>query len=87
MFDSPAYANFTTRYLTKIFNPRTPDDLQVRCFIVAGQTNSLNIWHHSGFPKSSWVVPMAGRAMTVYGHKFQFWQRGFDAALAVRNTG
>jgi len=51
MFDSPAYANLTTRYLTKIFNPRTPDDPRVRYFSVAGRTGPLNIWHPLWFPK------------------------------------
>ena len=51
MFDSPAYANLTTRYLTKIFNPRTPDDPRVRYFSVAGRTGSLNIWHPLWLPK------------------------------------
>ena len=51
MFDSPAYANLTTRYLTKIFNPRTPDDPRVRYFSVAGRSGPLNIWHPLWFPK------------------------------------
>ena len=51
MFDSPAYANLTTRYLTNIFNPRTPDDPRVRYFSVAGRTGPLNIWHPLWFPK------------------------------------
>jgi triacylglycerol lipase len=51
MFDSPAYANLTTTYLTEIFNPRTPDDPHVRYFSVAGRTGSLNVWHPLWFPK------------------------------------
>jgi len=51
MFDSPAYANLTTRYLTKIFNPRTPDDPRVRYLSVAGRTGPLNIWHPLWLPK------------------------------------
>jgi triacylglycerol lipase len=51
MFDSPAYANLTTRYLTKIFNPRTPDDPRVRYFSLAGRTGPLNIWHPLWLPK------------------------------------
>jgi triacylglycerol lipase len=51
MFDSPAYANLTTSYLTNIFNPRTPDDPRVRYFSVAGRTGSLNIWHPLWLPK------------------------------------
>jgi triacylglycerol lipase len=44
MFDSPAYANTTTSYLTKTFSPRTPDDPRVRYFSVTGRIGSLNIW-------------------------------------------
>ena len=51
MFDSPAYANLTTTYLTEIFNPRTPDDPRVRYFSVAGRTEPLNIWHPLWLPK------------------------------------
>ena len=51
MFDSPAYANLTTTYLTDIFNPRTPDDPRVRYFSVAGRTEPLNIWHPLWLPK------------------------------------
>ena len=51
MFDSPAYANLTTTYLTEMFNPRTPDDPRVRYFSVAGRTGPLNIWHPLWLPK------------------------------------
>src|SRR6266404_1081547 len=51
LFDSPAYANLTTSYLTETFNPRTPDDPRVRYFSVAGRLGALNIWHPLWFPK------------------------------------
>ncbi|KAI0292675.1 Alpha/Beta hydrolase protein [Multifurca ochricompacta] len=51
MFDSPAYANLTTSYLTKVFNPRTPDDKRVRYFSVAGRMGAINIWHPLWLPK------------------------------------
>ena len=51
MFDSPAYANLTTAYLTEIFNPCTLDDPRVRYFSVAGRTEPLNIWHPLWLPK------------------------------------
>jgi triacylglycerol lipase len=51
MFDSPAYANLTTTYLTEIFNRRTPDDPHVRYFSVAGRTGPLNVWHPLWLPK------------------------------------
>jgi len=51
LFDSPAYANLTTSYLTETFNPRTPDDPRVRYFSIAGRMSALNIWHPLWFPK------------------------------------
>ena len=51
LFDSPAYANLTTSYLTETFNPRTPDDPRVRYFSIAGRMGALNIWHPLWFPK------------------------------------
>jgi triacylglycerol lipase len=51
LFDSPAYANLTTSYLTETFNPRTPDDPRVRYFSIAGRMTALNIWHPLWFPK------------------------------------
>ncbi|KAI9436687.1 alpha/beta-hydrolase [Lactarius indigo] len=51
LFDSPAYANLTTSYLTETFNPRTPDDPRVRYFSIAGRMTAPNIWHPLWFPK------------------------------------
>jgi len=51
LFDSPAYANLTTSYLTETFNPRTPDDPRVRYFSIAGRMGAPNIWHPLWFPK------------------------------------
>lgn len=51
LFDSPAYANLTTSYLTETFNPRTPDDPRVRYFSIAGRMAAPNIWHPLWFPK------------------------------------
>ncbi|KAH9171639.1 alpha/beta-hydrolase [Lactarius sanguifluus] len=51
LFDSPAYANLTTSYLTETFNPRTPDDPRVRYFSIAGRMTTPNIWHPLWFPK------------------------------------
>lgn len=45
MFDSPAYANLSTTYLNKVFNPNTPDDPNVRYFSVAGRLSSMSIFH------------------------------------------
>lgn len=51
LLDSPAYANLSTTYLNKVFNPHTPDDPKVRYFSVAGRLSSMNIWHPLWLPK------------------------------------
>ncbi|KAA1476853.1 alpha/beta-hydrolase [Dentipellis sp. KUC8613] len=51
LFDSPAYANLTTAFLTEHFNPRTPDDPRVRYFSVAARARPLNVWHPLWLPK------------------------------------
>lgn len=51
LLDSPAYANLSTTYLNKVFNPHTPDDPNVRYFSVAGRLSSMNIWHPLWLPK------------------------------------
>ena len=51
MFDSPAYANLTTAYLERVFNPRTPNDPRVRYFSVGGVAGRLNVWHPLWFSK------------------------------------
>jgi triacylglycerol lipase len=51
LFDEPAYANLTTIYLNKVFNPSTPDDPRVRYFSVGGRTPHMNVWHPLWLPK------------------------------------
>ena len=51
LLDSPAYANLSTTYLNKVFNPSTPDDPSVRYFSVAGRLSSMNVWHPLWLPK------------------------------------
>ncbi|KIP03084.1 hypothetical protein PHLGIDRAFT_95195, partial [Phlebiopsis gigantea 11061_1 CR5-6] len=51
MLDSPAYANLSTTYLNKVFNPSTPDNPTVRYFSVAGRLSSMNVWHPLWLPK------------------------------------
>lgn len=51
MLDSPAYANLTTRYLTEVFNPVTPDNPNVKYFSIAGRCQGVNIWHPLWLPK------------------------------------
>lgn len=49
--DSPAYANLTSAFLDKIFNPSTPNDPTVKYFSVAGRVDSVSIWHPFWFTK------------------------------------
>ena len=51
MLDSPAYANLTTRYLTEVFNPATPDNPNVKYFSIAGRCEGVNVWHPLWLPK------------------------------------
>lgn len=45
--DCPAYANLTTAYCNKVFNPLTPDSDLVKYFSFAGSTpaSSFPLWH------------------------------------------
>ncbi|KAF9649780.1 alpha/beta-hydrolase [Thelephora ganbajun] len=51
MLDSPAYANLTTKYLTEVFNPITPDNPKVKYFSIAGRCEGVNVWHPLWLPK------------------------------------
>ena len=51
MLDSPAYANLTTRYLTKVFNPATPDNPNVKYFSIAGRCEGVSVLHPLWLPK------------------------------------
>ena len=51
MLDSPAYANLTTKYLTEVFNPMTPDNPNVQYFSIAGRCEGVNILHPLWLPK------------------------------------
>lgn len=51
MLDSPAYANLTTKYLTEVFNPMTPDNPDVKYFSIAGRCEGVNILHPLWLPK------------------------------------
>ncbi|PKI84738.1 triacylglycerol lipase [Malassezia vespertilionis] len=50
-FDQPAYAMLSTRHMTRLFNPRTPDDPSVRYFSVAARANELSVIHPLWLPK------------------------------------
>jgi triacylglycerol lipase len=50
--DSPAYANLTSNYLNTVFNPKTPDDPDVKYWSVAGRmSQSVSVWHPFWLPK------------------------------------
>lgn len=51
ILDSPAYANLTSTYLNKVFNPSTPNDPNVKYYSVAGRMGGVNIWHPFWLPK------------------------------------
>jgi len=51
MLDSPAYSNLTTKYLTEVFNPMTPDNPNVKYFSIAGRCEGVNILHPLWLPK------------------------------------
>ena len=51
MLDSPAYANLTTKYLTEVFNPMTPDNPNVKYYSIAGRCEGVGIWHPLWLPK------------------------------------
>lgn len=51
ILDSPAYANLSTHYLERVFNPSTPDDPRVRYYSVAARTSSIGLLHPLWLPK------------------------------------
>ena len=51
MLDSPAYANLTTKYLTEVFNPVTPDNPKVKYFSIAGRCEGVSVLHPLWLPK------------------------------------
>ncbi|OCH90436.1 alpha/beta-hydrolase [Obba rivulosa] len=51
MLDSPAYANLTTTFLSREFNPSTPNIPSVKYFSVAGRVSDVSVWHPLWLPK------------------------------------
>lgn len=51
IFDQPAYAMLSTRYMTRLFNPTVPDQPDVRYFSIATRTKTIPIWHPLWLPK------------------------------------
>ncbi|KAL9935434.1 hypothetical protein V8E36_005782 [Tilletia maclaganii] len=51
ILDTPAYAMLSTKYMSQVFNPSTPDDPKVKYFSIAARTRSIPIWHPLWLPK------------------------------------
>lgn len=51
LFDQPAYAMLSTRYMTRLFNPTVQDDAGVRYFSIATRANAMPVWHPLWLPK------------------------------------
>lgn len=51
IFDQPAYAMLSTKYMTRLFNPRMRDDPSVRYFSVAARSREISIFHPLWLPK------------------------------------
>ncbi|WFD01308.1 triacylglycerol lipase [Malassezia yamatoensis] len=51
IFDQPAYAMLSTKYMTRLFNPRTHDDPNVQYFSIAARTPDVSIFHPLWLPK------------------------------------
>lgn len=51
VFDQPAYAMLSTQYMTKLFNPRTPDDPRVRYYSIAARVREMSVLHPLWLPK------------------------------------
>ncbi|CEH17243.1 E [Ceraceosorus bombacis] len=51
VLDQPAYAMLSTKYMTEVFNPSTPDSPHVQYYSVAARTRSIQPWHPLWLPK------------------------------------
>ncbi|KAE8271360.1 hypothetical protein A4X09_0g972 [Tilletia walkeri] len=51
VLDTPAYAMLSTKYMSQVFNPSTPDSPTVKYFSIAARTRSIGIWHPLWLPK------------------------------------
>ncbi|KAL4399441.1 triglyceride lipase [Malassezia pachydermatis] len=51
VFDQPAYAMLSTRYMNHLFNPSTPDMPGVRYFSIAARTPEISVLHPLWLPK------------------------------------
>lgn len=51
LFDQPAYAMLSTRYMTRLFNPAVPNVPGLRYFSVATRTPAMSVLHPLWLPK------------------------------------
>lgn len=51
VFDQPAYAMLSTRYMTQLFNPTTPNVDGVKYFSVAARAHEMSVLHPLWLPK------------------------------------
>ncbi|CAO1620042.1 unnamed protein product [Sympodiomycopsis kandeliae] len=63
VLDTPAYAMLSTRYMSKVFNPSTPDSPHVSYFSIAARTRKVPLWHPLWLPKV--ILDAAAESRTV----------------------
>ena len=88
MLDSPAYANLTTRYLTEVFNPATPDNPNVKYFSIAGRCEGVNVWHPLWLPKlvlDGYESKLRGQSDPP-SRRDPGWQWGNDCLVSIESA-
>ena len=88
MLDSPAYANLTTKYLTEVFNPVTPDNPNVKYFSIAGRCEGVNLLHPLWLPKlvlDGYESKLRGQPNPPSRHNPD-WQWGNDCLVSIESA-
>jgi len=80
LLDQPAYAMLSTRYMSKVFNPRTPNVPSVKYYSIAARTRKLAIYHPLWLPKT--ILDSAAESRTIGGES-----DGSAEALGSENQG
>lgn len=62
VLDQPAYAMLSTRYMSEVFNPSTPDMPSIKYFSVAARAHKIPLWHPLWLPKV--ILDAAAEART-----------------------
>lgn len=65
VFDQPAYAMLSTKYMAAVFNPSTPDVAGVKYYSIAARTRRLAVWHPLWLPKL--ILDAAAESRTAGG--------------------